>query len=335
MPAVTPVTGKFGSSKVWYLVDGYNMLAAKIQELRHKSGVVTEPTDGLGDQWREHTPTGDRFAELAQDGGFFDTNAGSSHAALKDGVPTSPQQANRIACAGEAGNVVGQPFMGFQGVLQTEYEVLATRGKLQRANAATLVSGKAEDGVILHALTQEIADANTESGSVDNSTTPQRAVPITSSSIANPTTITTPVPHGLTTGDTVIITGHAGSTPTINGERTVTVTGANTFTIPVNVTGGGTGGQFTRGKTNNGGSGYLQMTQLTLGTFTDALVTVRHSDDDAVYADLVAFTARTVFGAERVTVAGAVRRYLAQNIDFRGAGSGGSATYLVGFSRAA
>jgi hypothetical protein len=68
------------------------------------------------------------------------------------------------------------------------------------------------------------------------------SVAITSSSIANPTVITTGSAHGLTTGDTVVISGHTGSTPSINGTHIATVTGASTFTIPVNVTVGGTGG---------------------------------------------------------------------------------------------
>ncbi|MDP2675702.1 MAG: hypothetical protein Q8Q00_12495 [Dehalococcoidia bacterium] len=65
---------------------------------------------------------------------------------------------------------------------------------------------------------------------------------IVSSSVANPTTITTATPHGLATGDLVSIVGHAGSTPAINDVGIVTVTGANTFTIPVDVTGAGAGG---------------------------------------------------------------------------------------------
>lgn len=67
-------------------------------------------------------------------------------------------------------------------------------------------------------------------------------VDILTSSVANPTVITTRHPHGLATGDTVLIQSHTGSTPTINGTRTVTVTGLRTFTIPVNVTVAGTGG---------------------------------------------------------------------------------------------
>lgn len=65
---------------------------------------------------------------------------------------------------------------------------------------------------------------------------------IVSSSVANPTVITTTTAHGLVTGQQVAIAGHSGSTPSINATHTVTVTGASTFTIPVNVTVGGTGG---------------------------------------------------------------------------------------------
>ena len=68
-------------------------------------------------------------------------------------------------------------------------------------------------------------------------------VAITSSSVANPTVITTATAHGLVTGNKVVIKNHSGSTPSINDTTyTVTVTGTNTFTIPVNVTVAGTGG---------------------------------------------------------------------------------------------
>lgn len=68
-------------------------------------------------------------------------------------------------------------------------------------------------------------------------------VVITSSSVANPSVITTATAHGLATGNKVILRGHTGSTPTINDTvYTVTVTSPTTFTIPVNVTTGGTGG---------------------------------------------------------------------------------------------
>lgn len=73
---------------------------------------------------------------------------------------------------------------------------------------------------------------------------------ITSSSVANPTTVTTGAAHGLSTGNQVTIAGHSGSTPDINGTHIITVTGASTFTIPVNVTVGGTGGTVTKVPSN-------------------------------------------------------------------------------------
>lgn len=53
-------------------------------------------------------------------------------------------------------------------------------------------------------------------------------------SVANPTVITS-ISHGLTTGQQILFRD-ATTTPTLNGYQTVTVTGSNTFTVPVNVT---------------------------------------------------------------------------------------------------
>lgn len=68
------------------------------------------------------------------------------------------------------------------------------------------------------------------------------AIAITSNTLANPTVVTTTTPHGFVTGNVVTISGVITSAPTINSTYTVTVTGASTFTVPVNVTTAGTGG---------------------------------------------------------------------------------------------
>lgn len=68
---------------------------------------------------------------------------------------------------------------------------------------------------------------------------------VTSSSVANPSVITHAVSAvTLASGNTVYISGHTGSTPDINGAHVITVTSSTTFTIPVNVTVAGTGGNF-------------------------------------------------------------------------------------------
>lgn len=67
---------------------------------------------------------------------------------------------------------------------------------------------------------------------------------ISTSSAANPTTITTTAPHGFTTGQRIYITGHLVATSlNLSGlpGYIITVTGASTFTIPVNSVGGNSG----------------------------------------------------------------------------------------------
>jgi len=59
---------------------------------------------------------------------------------------------------------------------------------------------------------------------------------INDATVANPTELTTSENHAYRTGDSITITGSTGITPSINGTHTITVTAANKFTIPVNVT---------------------------------------------------------------------------------------------------
>jgi hypothetical protein len=65
---------------------------------------------------------------------------------------------------------------------------------------------------------------------------------IKTNSVAAATVVTSPA-HGLTTGDTISVSGST-STPSIDGARTVTVLTADTFTVPVTTTVAGIGGVF-------------------------------------------------------------------------------------------
>lgn len=68
------------------------------------------------------------------------------------------------------------------------------------------------------------------------------AVNITGVSAANPAIVTTATAHGLTSGQSVVISGVSGSTPSVNNTYVVTVIDSTHFSIPVTVSVAGTGG---------------------------------------------------------------------------------------------
>ncbi len=70
-------------------------------------------------------------------------------------------------------------------------------------------------------------------------------ITILSNTLANPTVVSTQIAHGLTTGDSVTIY-NSNSTPSINGERIVTVISPTSFSVPVNVTVAGSAGYFVK-----------------------------------------------------------------------------------------
>ena len=68
---------------------------------------------------------------------------------------------------------------------------------------------------------------------------------ITSTSVANPTVVTTLLPHGLKNNDEIVISGVRGSKADLNEKHTVTVLSPTTFSMPVNASGdAGQGGSF-------------------------------------------------------------------------------------------
>jgi hypothetical protein len=319
---------KYGSGSFSILLsDGYNLLGAKVQNFSSKTESITEPSHGLGDTNQSNSPVGMKKATLNQDGAFFDDLANGMHAAMKASTGVS-----RILCYAVAGNVIGQPFTGCQGEYASTYEVLVQSEKLTKANAGYVISGQVDDGVIVQNWTQKTVDWNTKTdGSpVDYTLDPsQRVIPITSNSIANPSVVTTPVAHGLATGDIILIAGVTGSTPTINGERVVTVLSPTTFSVPVNVTVAGTGGTFVRSNSSGGAVGYQQVSEFT--GFTGFVGKLRDSPDNITYADLITFANVTAApAAERQVVAGVIDRWLSYDGNVSGSGT---ITPFAGLSR--
>lgn len=224
--------------------------------------------------------------------------------------------------------VIRDLFTGFAGLGSGTFDRLPILNGLSKAKGSLVVTGIVDEGKVVQPLATKTADWDTESAAIDFGL-PAAAIDILSSTVANPTHVTTEAPHGLQTGDIVSIAGHDAD-PTINGLQTVTVIDADTFSVPVNVTtGGGNVGTVTR-VTRRSGAAYLEVGDLALGGHTNLTVTVRHSHDDITFVDLAAFTAVTALNAgQRLSLTGPIRRYIAITGDFTGAGSP-SARVLAG-----
>jgi len=324
------MAGKVGSASFSVLlVDGYNLLAAKVQGVTHKVEALLQPSHGLGDPTEAATPTGITRATLTQGNAFFDDSTGGIHSMLS---AIANLAVSRLVAYAFAGNVIGKPFVGAQGLYAMSYEVLGQSGQLTNANVEYSAAGQVDRGVVLQNWTARTAtwSTKTDGASVDYTLDSSlRSIPIASIGTGNPATVTTTVPHGLTTGQKILI-GGTTTTPSVNGQQTVTVTGPSTFTVAINVTvGAGAAGSFVFANTVNGGAAYCEVSDYS--GFSQVVVKVRSSADDVTYADLITFTTVTAAPfAERQTVAGTVDRYLCVTGTVTGSGS---ITPFVGFSR--
>lgn len=325
---------KYSSAKFnVFMVDGYNLLGAKPKGVVHKiTNVIQGNTHGLGDAWEESSAVGILKGEMAQSGAFFEDTASGMHDAFK-AVTT----ATRLLVFAIAGNTIGKMFVGFQGAYEGAYSIITKIANLTMADAEYVISGQVDRGVIVQDWVPKTANWNTKTDGtpVDYTLDPDNlSIPITSSSVANPTVLTFPVPHGLTTGQLIFVSGHVGSTPSIAGTRMVTVIDATHASLDgVNVTVGGTGGSFVKSSTVAGGVGHLQVSAFS--GFTAVTVKIRSSSDDVTYADLLTFAPVTApppdaSAAQRLTVAGTIARYLSVTGTVTGSGS---ITPFAGFKR--
>ncbi len=322
-----------GSSFELFLLDGYNIISILPSPVSSSKESLTQQSNPFGVGNEAHTPINVEKGGLSIGEAIFDA---SVDALLS--VVGATRGVSRLICVAFEGNTIGKHFTGYSGVYDQKYEVLDKIDNLVRANYGFLVSGVVEEGVIVQNLATYTADWDTKTGGAGATDAPvdyttdvgQRVVDISSNSVANPTVITASGAHGLTTGDTILISG-SNSTPTIDGERTVTVISSTTFSVAVNVTVGGTAGSFVKADSNAGGSGYCEATAYT--GFTGCIPKINHSPDDITYAELIAFTDFAAVAGpkkERKTVTGTVDRYLASWGDVTGAGS---VTIFMGFCR--
>jgi len=157
---------------------------------------------------------------------------------------------------------------------------------------------------------------------------------IVSNSIANPSIVTTTGAHGLTTGQSVTISSVVGSSPTINGQRIITVLSPTTFSIPVSVTVAGTGGRVTKSTgsflsrdiISIGGNTYTVVS--TVGGQTPTSITIEEPGLIAAttVGQLVTLSAVGVDITDDIT---AVLTPYSSNAKFLLTNTGGSTAYII------
>jgi len=100
---------------------------------------------------------------------------------------------------------------------------------LQKTNQWEVLVGGGDPYQVAFAIFQGLFDISTLVGSV---------MSVATITAANPAVVTTNIPHGYASGQTVTIAGVVGTMASlVNGTFTATVTGPETFSIPVNTTG--------------------------------------------------------------------------------------------------
>lgn len=305
---------KVGSPDVAFLtIDGYDLLPAKVQTFAYGLTNILEKTDGLGDKWDEHTPTGLRRCTVTQGGAYYETAANGMHDALK----ANPTAYRKLAFA-MAGKGPGAPLVLADGALSTSYEVLARNGNLTKANVTYQISGSVTTGALLDAPTVRTADwiGTTADYTLDPT---NAAVSITGISVAAAAVVTTATPHGLVAGAIVLLSG-TNSTPTLNGERAATILTPTTFSVPVVTTGAGTAGTVVRANSPAGGSAIQDVSAYS--GFTSVQGKIRHSTDGTTWVDLAVFAPVTAApNSQRPAVAVLIHRYTRYEGDVTGTGS--------------
>ncbi len=201
-------------------------------------------------------------------------------------------------------NVGSRAYASDQAVI-TAYNMGSAVSDAVKGNGSMMVKEGLRGGVLLHAHTMETTTPGTGTAATHILGTKT----ITSSSVANPSVITTSTPHGWRSGDAVTISGHTGATPALNNNTyVITVLTPTTFTIPVNVTVGGTGGTATR-VSSRGGRLYIMATAVQ-GTTPSITLVLTDSADGATYATIATSAAIGAVGTQMLTIAGNIREHV-------------------------
>lgn len=215
-------SGNFTSSATWGLVDSASLLDSETS------------SGSAGTSWTG-TVAGTTFAPGAI------TVEGVGVKLLNKILTATGTFAVRVVPQGSISSVtIGNPAT----ITTSVAHGLSTGDTVTIAGTTTSASVNNTFSVTVTGATTFTVPVNVTSVTVGTGTWTRALAVISSNSVAAATVITTSGTHGLTTGTSITISGVVGSVPSINGTWTVTALSTNTFSIPVNVSVGGTGGVF-------------------------------------------------------------------------------------------
>lgn len=315
---------KYGPASAFLLVGGVNLTSSDAFGLDESvEELLNTEAHGIGDSWQKSLPIGVARVALAVEKGIYDDREAGPIDALQEMGATLQEIGY-----GFAGDGVSASVVMIDGTYVMKWSRSPARDNLIMAGGEFTITGDYYRGLVVSGLDSQSGDGDTESSPID------QADYATAVSIATSETnddIVCSTAHGLTAGDHVLIAGHSGSTPDINGDQIVnTVVNTTTFQIGVDITVAGTGGTVKKTSTDSWIAD-LHVPALDLGGGTNVVVTLRDSADGTTFSDVTsgAFTAVTAAPAsERKSATGQIRRYRAIDWAFTG-GSSQSVTPVV------
>jgi hypothetical protein len=322
---------KYGPASAFLIVGG-RVISTEVYNLDTSIESTLEECHGLSETMERSLPVGVGKATLDAKGGVYDDKALGLWEALLGNTGSL-----QIVAWGYGGMTVGQQMLMANGIYGAQVNRISERTGLTKMNAKFTVSGAVGEGQIVSDLTSRGTASNTQATPADRHTQENvPAIPITNATVAASSVITSPN-HGLVSTDVIWITGST-TTPTIDGERIVTVSDGNTFTVPVNVTSnGGAQANCSFQKMNSAGAIFdVHVPALVLGGYTNISIQPMHSADNGAWVSVgsaMTFTAAGTAQRQTIAVGTNVRRYTAMAWAWTGAGSGMSAQVFVGVSR--
>jgi hypothetical protein len=228
----------------YLLVGGINV-TGDIYSMSVELENLVEETHTFGDSMEETTPVGIGRLVLTTGEGLYDDRLNGQLEAFRD-APTNATQLCMILLSGDD---PGNPATMLDGIYTVKYNRGPKKDGLTMASAEHVVNAQHKvEGLLLHGFDAVVANGNTVAVATETDIMfPTPAVDIVASFVNDE--ISTRTQHGLKPNDYVFISGHSGSTPSINstagtaGSKVATTPDNFRFTLTgVDITVAGTGG---------------------------------------------------------------------------------------------